>query len=113
MSRSHKLIIRAKTFRAWFEHNLKDSARDIANHGADGGFPYITYTSDTVAVFDRFADELWEMMADEAESMGENVGTFIGQFRRADMLATVDTFKNLVVWYACERVSREMTEKDD
>jgi hypothetical protein len=43
------MIIRAKTFRAWFKANLQESARDIASHGADCGFPCITYTCETLA----------------------------------------------------------------
>lgn len=46
--------IRAKNFRHWFGANLREYARDIANHGADAGYPHITYTSDTVKVFDKF-----------------------------------------------------------
>jgi hypothetical protein len=36
------------TFREWFKQNLaEDYGRDIANHGADAGYPHIT-TADTV-----------------------------------------------------------------
>jgi hypothetical protein len=103
------MIIRAKNFRSWFKTNLKSSVKDIANHGADKGYPYITYTSDTVKIFDKFADEIWDMAVEDAESLGNNnVAEFIAGFGRADMLADFDQFKNLMVWYACERVAREM-----
>lgn len=106
------MIIRAKTFRAWFAANLKDQARDIANHGADGGFPCITYTRDTVALFDKFGDEIWQMAVEEAEALGnKNVAEMISHFRRADMIdGGLDQFKNLMVWYACETLARELTE---
>jgi len=104
-----KLIIRAKDFRAWFNANLKESARDIANHGADAGFPCITYTSDTVAIFDRFGDEIWSMAVEEADGMGcKNVAEMIAGFNRSDMLSDLDQFKNLMVWFACETIAREM-----
>jgi len=106
-----KLIIRATEFRVWFKANLREYARDIAGHGADAGYPYITYTSDTVRIFDRFADEIWEMAVDEAEEMGcKNVAEMIAGFGRADMLSGFDQFKNLMVWYACEKVAREMVD---
>src|SRR5882672_1295147 len=101
-----KMIIRAKNFRAWFKANLKNSARDIASHGADAGYPCITYTSDTVAVFNKFADEIWDMAYEDSEEFGhKNVAEFIGTFRRDDMLSGFDQFRNLMVWYACEKVA--------
>ncbi len=102
---------RSKTFRQWFATNLSDEASDIANHGADSGFPHITYTSDTVVLFDAYASEIWEMAVEESESMGcKNVAEMISGFGRADMLDSIDTFKNLMVWYACESLAREMVE---
>lgn len=106
---ARKLIIRAKDFRAWFKANLRESARDIARHGADAGYPYITYTSDTVAIFDKFAEEIWDMAHADAEEFGaKNVCEFVAGFGRADMLFSYDGFKNLMVWYACEKVAREI-----
>jgi hypothetical protein len=64
------MIIRAKNFRSWFNANLRCSARDIASHGADCGYPCITYTSDTVRIFDRFAREIWDMAVEEAAEIG-------------------------------------------
>jgi hypothetical protein len=102
------MIIRAKDFRTWFKANLSESARDIANHGADAGYPCITYTRDTVKIFDRFGHEIWDMAVDDAESMGcKNVAEMIAGFGRADMLSGLDQFKNLMVWYACEKLARE------
>jgi hypothetical protein len=106
---SRKLIIRAKDFRSWFNANLKDHASDIANHGADAGYPFISYTSDTVVIFDRFAHEIWDWAVEEAEGLGcKNVAEMIAGFGRADMLSGYDQFRNLMVWYACEKIAREM-----
>lgn len=102
-----------ETFRTWFKANLSEQAHDIANHGADCGFPHITYTTDTVELFDKFGAEIWEMAVQDAEVMGcKNVAEMIAGFGRADMLADLDTFKNLMVWYACETLARE-TENSD
>jgi hypothetical protein len=96
-----------------FKANLAESARDIATHGADAGYPYITYTSHTVVIFDAYANEIWAMAVEEAEQQGlKNVAEMIAGFGRADMLGDWDQFKNLMVWYACETVAREM-EGDD
>ena len=111
--KSMKAIVRkptAKDFRAWFKANLHEYASDIANHGADAGYPYITYTSDTVTIFDKYGDEIWDWAVEDAENMGnENVGGMISHFARSDMLGSLDQFKNLMVWYACEKIAREIS----
>jgi hypothetical protein len=99
------------TFREWFKANLADYASDIASHGADAGYPHITYTRDCVKIFDRFADEIWTLAVDEAEQLGsKNVAEMIAGFQRADMLETYDQFRNLMVWYACETIAREYSD---
>ena len=107
-----QLIIRATCFETWFKANLKDYQNDIANHGADAGFPKITYTADTCKIFDRFAEQIWDMAVEDAESMGyKNVAMMIAEFNRSDMLDTIDSFKNLMVWYACEKLARQFSDK--
>jgi len=103
--------LRAKTFKNWFDHNLKEYAGDIANHGADCGYPYITYTRDTVRLFDRYGSAIWEMAVEDAESMGHrNVAEMLAEFRRTDMMDDLDRFKNLMVWYACEKLARDLED---
>ena len=106
-----QLIIRATCITAWFKANFKDYQEDIANHGADGGFPKITYTADTCKIFDRFADQIWDIAVEDAEAMGyKNVAAMIADFGRSDMLNDIDSFKNLMVWYACERLAQQLTD---
>jgi hypothetical protein len=100
------------TFKAWFNENLKDRAADIANHGADAGYPHITYTSDAVELFDKYGDEIWKMAVDDADGLGcKNVAEMIADFGRSDMLSSLDQFKNLMVWYACERLAHQMEDE--
>jgi len=104
------MIIRSKSFQNWFEANLNEYAQDIASHGADAGYPHITYTSHTVKIFDKFADEIWSMAVEDAEAMGyNNVAAMIAEFGRSDMLHSIDCFKNLMVWYACEKFAQQLT----
>ena len=106
-----QLIIRSTCFESWFKANLKDYQEDIANYGADGGFPKITYIADTCKIFDRFAEQIWDMAVEDAEAMGyNNVAAMIAEFNRSDMLYSIDSFKNLMVWYACEKLARELTD---
>jgi hypothetical protein len=93
------------TFKQWFAEHLSEYASDIANHGADAGFPHITYTRDTVEVFDQYGDEIWEMAV--------NVAEMISGFGRSDMLCSLDQFKNLMVWFACEEAARNFEDTNE
>lgn len=95
------------TFTEWFNDNLSEYAQDIAEHGADYGFPHITYTSDTVEIYDQFEDEIYEALNQDAKEFGySSVDAFVASFVRKDMLATPEGRKNLLVWYMCEREAR-------
>lgn len=97
------------TFREWFDQNLSDHASEIAEHGADAGWPHITYTSDTVEIYDQFESDIYDMLNDDADSMGyDNIEEMISKFGRADMLSWPEGRKNLLVWYACERIAQEL-----
>lgn len=97
------------TIRAWVKNHLsKSDLRDINSHGADSGFGGITYTSDCVRLFDRYADEIWNMAVNEAEEMDcRNICEMISQFNRTDMLQSWDTFRNLMLWFAVETIARD------
>lgn len=94
-------------FNKWFKKNMKDYAKDIANHGADAGYPHISYTSDCVKLYNKFEEEIYEALNQDAEEFGyDSVDAFVSTFRRKDMLATPDQRKNLLVWYMVEREAR-------
>ena len=104
------MIIRSKTFRQWFNANLKDYAYDIASHGANSGFPGITYYRDTCKLYDKFKDEIWEMLIDDARDFGySNPFELVATFRRSDVNSVTEV-ENLLVWYAAERVAREISD---
>ena len=96
-------------FKDWFKEHLGDHVQDIATHGSDCGFTYITYYEECVGLYKRFESEIWEMLVKDSESFGhKNPMEFIATFNRSDMTEDPDTFKNLLVWYACEHVAHEL-----
>lgn len=106
--------IKEKTFRDFLKRHLADNLHDIANHGADAGYPWLTYTADTVELFDRYGDEIWKLACNMAEEIGyKNVAELIATFKRADMLDTLDTTKNLMVWFAAEEYARQLIEGNE
>jgi hypothetical protein len=95
------------SFKEWFEEHLKDNASDIANHGIDGGFSGVIYTSECVELFDKYDKEIWDLAVEQAEEYGCNVLELILTFRRKDMVEDINQFKNLMVWFACETLAME------
>ncbi len=105
------LIIRAKTFRGWMKANFsKTDLKDIAKHGADTGWQYLTYYSETTKVYNRFKEEIWGMLLEDTESMGyKNPFELIASFNRSEV-GNSEQFENLMTWFAAEKVAREQTE---
>ena len=94
--------------REWFKETLADSAEDINNHGCDGGFPGIIYTSECVELYNRFESEIYEWLNQDAEEFGlDSPDALVATFNRSDMLQDPDQRKNLLLWYAVERMARE------
>ena len=103
-----------KEFKEWFEENLYEYAEDIVNHGADCGFPYISTYSQCVKLWKEYEDSIWEYAVSQSEQLGhKNVAEMISQFNRADMMQSLDGFHNLMIWYACEEIAREITYQQD
>jgi len=101
-------------FNEWFDENLAESASDIANHGADCGFPCITYTTDCVDLYNEFEDEIYDALNDDAENMGYgNIEEMVSKFSRSDMLSTPEQRKNLLLWYMVERRAHEIEDEKE
>jgi len=106
------MIIRAANFEAWMKRNLSTGQlRDLAAHGADAGWPGLTYYKDTCKLYEKFKDEIWEWLLEDADSFGQSVFEMIGCFGGAKDVGSCDQFENLIVWYAAERVARELTDE--
>ena len=102
-----------QTFRTWLTETLDaEQIEDLASHGADTGWPGLTYTSDCVELFDRFEGEIREALNEEAEACGyDSPEAFIATFSRRDMLWSEDGRNNLLAWFMAERTAHEITEE--
>lgn len=106
------MIIRAKTFDQWIEANLKDDLQDIAEHGADSGFSGITYYKDTVSLYDKFTEEIWDALEEDRQEFGNNnILELIASFNGAKDVGSDSQFKNLLVWYYVERYANNKAER--
>ena len=102
----------SQNFRSWLTETLdREQIEDLASHGADAGFPCLTYTSDCIELFERFEHEIREALNEDAEAYGhDSPEAFVATFRRSDMLWSEDGRKNLLTWYMAERTAHEITE---
>ena len=90
---------------------LKETLQDVASHGADAGFHGFIYYTETAKFYDKYEDLIWEALETDTEDMGEKTPlAFIASFTGAKNVTNPATFKNLLAWYALERVAREQEE---
>jgi len=95
------------TFQDWLKETLDpDQIRDLAEHGAAAGFPGLTYYKETNALYDRFEDEIWQALEDDAEAFGFKTPLeLIASFNGAKDVHGDSQFRNLLVWYLAERIA--------
>jgi hypothetical protein len=104
----------AKTFKQWMTANLtRGEMRDLVENGADSGWPGLTYTRDTVVLYDKYEEEIWERLNALADDLGEHPMKMVAGFGRADMATSGDGFKNLLVWFMAEETAREIVERKE
>ena len=103
------------SFKDWMKKNFEKVALgDIVKNGCQGGFPGLTYYSETTALYRHFSSELWKMLNEDSENMGsKNICEFIGTLGGADDVGSADQFENLIVWYAAERIAAELLEEEE
>jgi hypothetical protein len=101
-----------KTFKEWLVKNLKEELQDIASDGCESGFPGLTYYSETSSLYDRYQKDIWKMLSADATNMGDaNVLGFIASLNGAKNVSDDETFKNLLVWYAAEKLADEIVNQ--
>ena len=100
------------TFRAWLTDTLDaDQINDLACYGAAGGFPGLIYYCETSALYERYHDEIWGALYDDAQDFGySNPLAFVADLGGSKDVATGGQFENLVVWHMAERTAREITD---
>jgi len=91
-----------------FSHN---ELADLSNYGAVNGYGGLIYYHETTALYNRYHDEIWDMLEEDRQSFGmKNCSDVIASFNGADDVASDEQYKNLLVWYAAERIAYEITQ---
>lgn len=104
-----------KTFECWLKANLDScQIKDLASHGADAGWPGLTYYSETGELYEKYKEEIWKALSDDADEFGhKSAFEMIANFREASSVTCVETFENLMVWYMAERTAHRLDSSED
>jgi hypothetical protein len=99
-------------FKEWmltqFEHN---EFADLCNHGAQNGFSGLTYYSETTVLYNQYHDDIWNMLEEDREAFGmDTCSELIASFHGAKDVGSEEQHKNLLIWYAAERIAFEITQ---
>jgi len=122
----NKKLVRStiKQFGNW--EYFKESASDICNYGASGGFAGFTYYSDTVAFTKRNKKAIFEFCREYSLELGESgsVSAFLKGFNclKSETMAEIEdglynpksdnqtTIFNALAWFALEEIARSFED---
>ena len=89
-----------------------DELEDIAQHGCESGCAGgMIYYSETVALFDKYRDDLFDIVNDYMEEIGDYEDSGFPHYVRKNA-GTFNTFANAMVWTAAEIVANELINKE-
>jgi len=98
------LVIERLAF-ALISHGVPvEDFENIANYGAQNGYPAISYYFDTCEFYNSNKDDIWNYVVEQAEEFGENVFEFIGHFNGVKHVGSCHQFENLMTWYIAEKL---------
>lgn len=117
-------LIRAVVRKAGGWDSFKEMAKDVNNHGADGGFHGFTYYEDTCRFYAINRDSILEYARSMAEDFGMDLMAFVASFRvlkdstESEIGLTLygtkkqydTTVANALSWFALEEVSRSYVD---
>lgn len=100
------------TFQEWLTEELdSEQIGDLIEYGAAGGFPGLTYYSDTGKLYEEHKDEIWDALFEDAENQGLSIPALVGTFGGAENVGSHAQFENLLVWYMAERTAFQLVEE--
>ena len=106
------------SIKEWVTNNLEDGQiADVVLEGCVTGIvSELIYYADSCAFYEKYKEEIWQRLYDSAQDCDEhqNCLHYVSTFNGGCDVASDDQFRNLLAWWACEEVCREiMMDKDD
>ena len=95
----------------WVINNLEEGQiADVILQGCQSGIvSELIYYADSEAFYEKFKEEIWDRLSDMADDMGEpSILHLIVTFNGSKEVGSVLQLRNLLAWWACEDVCREI-----
>lgn len=91
----------------WLLDNYElQTIKEITEHGCISGICNdLIYYSDTVKFHDEHEVEIWQFLYEDSEDNDMNIPELIASLNGAKDVGSIEQFKNLLAWYAVERVA--------
>lgn len=98
-----------QTIKQYILDNLEiDTIKDVTNHGCSGGIGGFIYYHETTKFHDDYESEIWDMLYQDSEDMGMTIMELIASFNGNKNVGSMTQLKNLLCWYAVEKVCHEI-----
>jgi len=105
------------SIKEWILNNLEEGQiADVILEGCQSGVVgELIYYSDSCAFYEKYKEEIWQRLWDSWSDLGgESPLHLIATFNGAAEVGSDDQFRNLMAWWACEDVCREIiADKED
>jgi hypothetical protein len=107
-----------KTVKDWVLNEVKDGSinlEEVVKHGCvNGCVSSLIYYEDTNKFYDKFEEEIWEMLYDEQVDFGfSSIPEYIASFNGSKDVGSLTQFKNLLAWYAVENVANQILNGEE
>ena len=106
------------SIKEWVTNNLEEGQiADVVLEGCVTGIvSELIYYADSCAFYEKYKEEIWQRLNDSAQDCDEHQNSlhYTSTFNGGCDVASDDQFRNLLAWWACEDVCREIiAEKED
>ena len=90
-----------------YDSGMAGFIEDLHRGGCVSGLiGQLTYYADTVAFYNKFEDDIWQLVWDEAIASNSNtIMEFIASLNGASDVNSGEQFKNLLAWFAFEETA--------
>lgn len=97
----------------WMTENLsKKQLKEMTTYGVDAGWSGLAQYADLSTLYDRFSDEIWRTLVEDAEALGyaNPLAMIAATFDSSilDEIRSEEQFQNQLFWYLVKRTLRKM-----
>ena len=99
------------SIREWVTNNIDpEYLEEVVNQGCIAGtVPELIYYADSCAFYEQYEGEIWDRLDQTTCELGyDSILHLISTFNGSRSVGSHDQFRNLLAWWACEEVCREI-----